>query len=212
MDPWERVQYYWGNNLKAACISAAGSPFYYPLTTSIVTGYYAGIAITYVSHIYGGEVGLAFSAQIFVHGILELTGIYLIAAGGLRMAWLLWVLIGSLSKRRRSGPMIKRVKAASVDLLTLFLLGVAMIFIAAPLEAYVSPSAGGLFTAEPILSVLFLAGTVAFYSILVKPGMGRMARVAGETLRKLKTREFVPEHLSSFILIFFLALGIAVFL
>ncbi len=59
-----------------------------------------------------------------------------------------------------------------------------LIFIAAPIEAYLSPEFVLLFFFEPLLAVLFIGATVAFYLAIAKRGFrkmfGKMKEVWGE--------------------------------
>jgi len=214
MDPWTRTQHYWANNLRSACVSAAGTPFYIPLTTLLATGYYTGIAITYVSYVSGGGVGLAFLSQIFVHGILELTGVCLIAAGGLRLAWEFWCLLGGIAKNEnlKRKSLVKRIKLPLADFLILFLVGAFLITLAAPVEAFISPSAGRAFVSQHLLALTYLAGVAVFYTKLASLGFRVMIQSVASTFARAKTAKFEPEHLSLLTLFLFLGLGIASFL
>ena len=207
MDPWTRTQYYWSNNLKTAAVGAAFSLIYIPLNTSIATGYYTGIAIAYVGRVYGEEVGLAFSAQIFVHGLLEITGIYLISAGALRLAWSFWGLMGELTmgkrKKRPRGPM----REALYDFIVLALTGTIMIFLAAPVEAFISPITGEVFVTQPLGAAGFLLMTAALYMLLARPGLRGMIRTAGKVVSDVKRGEFASQ-LALLTFLIFVMLGV----
>jgi len=173
MDKWTRTQYYWSNNLKVAWISGLATPTYFGFNTVVSTNYSIGVALTYVHHTYGSTTALAFSAQIFVHGLLELTGFYIIAAVTLRAAWGLWKGLGRLIEitgkggkrwtwrltRREKREILKHrpaIELLVLDFITLLAIGAFFIFLAAPVEAYISPEMGSIFYSMPALAVAFL--------------------------------------------------------
>jgi hypothetical protein len=146
-----------------------------------------GVAIVYHNATEGWRAALAFSAQIFVHGILELTGIFIITAASFRLAWKFWGGMGYLSKlslgkqtsRKAWSEIIRRRKEIELeisDFLVLLAVGSFMIFLAGPIESYISPIAGAVFLSEPLTAVLFLFAVGLFYFWLAKLGFGQMLR------------------------------------
>lgn len=176
MSDWTRTQYYWSNNLKVAGVGVALTPVYFGLYSATVTNYAMGMALTYNYHIYGLAGMLAILASFFVHGLLELTGIYILAAVSLRTAWNLWRRLGFLTKsRKRESLRHKRAMGLLMkDFVWLSSVGMFFIFLAAPIEAYVSPWAGLLFFLVPATALAFLAFVGLFYASIVRWGLSAM--------------------------------------
>lgn len=193
MDDWTRTQYYWSHNLRVAGVCAIGTPTYFGFNSVVATNYMIGMALTYIHHLYGPVSMLAFSAQIFMHGLLELTGIYIIAAVSLRVAWNLWKGLGRLialtgkGGRRWSWRLTKwekreirkhkgTIKLLLSDFVILFVIGAFFIFLAAPIEAYISPAVGSIFFTVPVLAVAFLVVVGLIYAYIVARGFNAMRR------------------------------------
>lgn len=149
LDDWGRTKFYWSNNLGVAGLYVATFPAYLGANSVVATSFQIGLAAVYNYHAYGADVMLAFTGEIFVHGILELTGVILVGAASLRLGWKLWGYLGRALKKG-FGKFTRKRKAAArqylVDYIMLVALGCFMIFLAAPIEAYISPYAGRYFS------------------------------------------------------------------
>lgn len=193
MDDWTRTQYYWSHNLRVAGICAVGTPAYFGFNSVVATNYMIGMSLTYYYHLYGSTSMLAVSAMFFMHGLLELTGIYIIAAVSLRVAWNLWKGLGGLvaitgkEGKHWSWKLTKwekreickhkgTIKLLLSDFITLFAIGAFFIFLAAPIEAYISPEMGAIFFATPVLAVAFLAVVGLIYAYIAARGFNAMRR------------------------------------
>lgn len=188
MDEWARTQYYWSNNLMVAGACALETPTYFGFNTAVATNYMIGMSITYNYYRYGPESVLAFPAVIFIHGLLELTGIYIIAAVSLRVAWNFWRGLGRLAAitdkkgKNWSWKLTKReiikhrrtIKMLLFDFAILFSVGSFLVFLAAPIEAYVSPSTGSIFLSTPVVAAVFLVAVGLFYALIAARGFNRM--------------------------------------
>ena len=180
MDEWTLTQYYWSHNLGVASWYVAMAPTYLSFHSSVFNGYSIGYAISYWYHNVGAEGALAFSSGIFVHGLLELTGFFIIAGAALRAAWNFWKGIGHmvfaarkngkiwswrLSRRERKQVRKHKgkVKEFLADFIILVGFGAFLIFLAGPIEAHVSPWAMAVFYMEPLLAVVFLAAIAFIY-------------------------------------------------
>jgi uncharacterized membrane protein SpoIIM required for sporulation len=223
MDEWARTKYYWSNNLMVAGACALETPTYFGFNTAVATNYLIGMSITYNYYRYGPESVLAFPAMIFIHGLLELTGIYIIAAVSLRIAWNFWRGLGGLAAitgkegKNLSWKLTKReilkhrrtIKMLLFDFAILFSIGSFLIFLAAPIEAYVSPSIGSIFLAAPAVAAVFLVAVGLFYVFIAARGFNRMRgdlrSVWNETKFGFK-RKWRPAHLSLLVFIIFFAL------
>jgi multisubunit Na+/H+ antiporter MnhG subunit len=80
----------------------------------------------------------------------------------------------------------KRIKLEALDFLILVGLGMLMIFLAGPIESYVSPRAMGVFLAEPLLAGAFLLAIGFFYSSLAYLGFRRMRENLRRVLEDLR--------------------------
>jgi len=223
MDEWARTRYYWSNNLRVAGACALETPMYFGFNTAVATNYMIGMSITSNYYRYGPESVLAFPAMIFIHGLLELTGIYIIAAVSLRVAWNLWRGLGGLvaitGKEREhwSWKLTKgekreilkhrhAIKLLLFDFVTLFAIGSFFIFLAAPIEAYVSPTIGYIFWSAPVVAAVFLVAVGLFYVLIVARGFnsmrGDLKFVWNETRSAFK-RKWRPAQLSLLIFVIF---------
>jgi uncharacterized membrane protein SpoIIM required for sporulation len=197
MDEWSRTQFYWSHNLGVTGSYVALFPGYLSLVSNAATGHAIGMAITY-HHAEGGwRYALAFSAQLFVHGILELTGIFIVAAASFRLAWIFWVGMGHLAALLPEKQTWKKVwkkilrsrekiKFEIFDFLILFVIGTIAIFLAGPIESYISPATIRVFFTEPLIAGLFLGAAGLFYLSLASRGLKRMLRNLREVWSDIK--------------------------
>lgn len=227
MDDWARTQYYWSNNLKVAGIYVIGTPTYFGFNSVVATNYMIGLSITYNYYLYGPRGMLAFPAMIFMHGLLEITGVYIIAAVSLRVAWNLWKGMGGLmtiagkEKSRWSLKMTKRekrefqkhggaIKLLLSDFITISVIGALFVFLAAPIEAYISPRVGGyVFFPEPALAVAFLAIVGLVYAYIAAKGFKAMRRDMKQVWKETKLAfrgKWRPTQLSFLIFMIFFAM------
>jgi uncharacterized membrane protein SpoIIM required for sporulation len=218
MDEWTRTKYYWFNNLKVAGISVLGTPIYFGFNVAVATSYMIGVSITYNDYRYGPESILVFPAMVFVHGLLELTGIYIIAAVSLRIAWNIWKGLGvfaaisdkkgkSSSWKLAKQELIKhrrKIKMLLFDFTIIFAVGSLLIFLAAPVEAYISPAVGSIFWSTPAAAAVFLVAVGLFYALIAARGFNQMQRdlkfVWNET-RLAFQRKWRPVQLSFFVFV-----------
>ncbi len=182
MDKLDRTTYYWSHNLRLAGLYVAMTPSYLSFHSSVFNGYSVGVATSYWYHVWGADanVALAFLAGIFVHGVLELTGAFIIAGATLRAAWNFWKGAGQmafmsgknektwswgLSRRERKVLRKHRgkVKEFLTDFVILVVFGAFLIFLAGPIEVYVSPSIMAVFYTNPALAVAFLIAIAFLY-------------------------------------------------
>jgi uncharacterized membrane protein SpoIIM required for sporulation len=223
MDEWARTQYYWSNNLGVAVACALGTPTYFGFNTAVATNYMIGMSITSNYYRYGPESVLAFPAVIFIHGLLELTGIYIIAAVSLRLAWNLWKGVGSFAAitnkegKNWSWKLTKReilkhrhmIKMLLFDFAILFSIGSFLIFLAAPIEAYVSPAMGSIFLSAPVVAAVFLVAVGLFYALIAARGFNRMRgdlKFVWNETRLAFRRKWRPAQLSLLIFVILFAL------
>jgi hypothetical protein len=68
----------------------------------------------------------------------------------------------------------EKIKLEVSDFLTLFAVGALMIFLAGPIESYVSPVVVAVFLAEPLVAGLFLVVVGYFYLTLASLGFKQM--------------------------------------
>lgn len=209
MDDWSRTKFYWTNNLGVAGLYAISFPFYTGANSAFLTSYQVGLAIVYNYHTYGPGALLAFAGVIFVHGVLELTGVFFIGAASLRLAWKLWSYLGRALKTG-FGKMTKKRKATTkqylVDYIIIVALGLFMIWLAAPIEAYLSPFAGAIFLLFPPLALLFLGAVLLFYASIIKRGFTPMCHAVSSVLdeaKELLSGKWKPAHLSLLLLVIF---------
>jgi uncharacterized membrane protein SpoIIM required for sporulation len=206
MSEWDRTTNYWSRNLGVANLYVLGAPAYTGLQLKWWGSYISGINIAYWHHLGGANFLLAFFAMIFMHGILELTGIFIIAAATARLAWNFWKgLAHMMQTAQRSGSFWswglskrerrelrkhkRRIKGFMLDFLILVLIGELLIFFAAPIEAYVSPWVFAAFYWQPWLALIWLAAIAFFYVSVFFVGLRgfkRMKRDAGMIYKDLK--------------------------
>lgn len=227
MDEWTRTKYYWSNNLGVAGMVAVWTPMYFGFNTVVATNYSIGISLTYYHHLFGASGGLAFSAEIFVHGLLELTGVYIITAASMRVAWNLWKGLAHLMtmagkggrwswglSRREKREILKHksaIRLLAIDFVMLFAVGTFLIFLAAPIEAYVSPTMVVIFYSGPVLAVAFLAAVAALFSSIVKRSFGAMRgslRLVWEDARSATRGKWRPAQFSILMFAIFFSLAL----
>ncbi len=155
----------WTNNVWVAALCVAvgvlGVPVIYLLLQNIVNvGVIGGLM---ASH---GKLSLFFGL-ILPHGMLELTAVFVAAAGGLRLFWS-WVEPGP---RTRADALAEQGRS----LITLALGLIVVLLVTGIIEAFVTPS--GLPTAVRI--AIGVAVEVAFFAYVFV--VGRRAALAGET-------------------------------
>jgi uncharacterized membrane protein SpoIIM required for sporulation len=222
-DAWARTQYYWSNNLMVAGVCALETPMYFGFNTAVATNYMIGMSITYYYYGIGPGGVLAFPAMIFIHGLLELTGIYIIAAISLRIAWNFWRGLGGLAAitdkegKNWSWKLTKReiikhrrtIKMLLFDFVIIFSIGSFLIFLAAPIEAYVSPSVGSIFLSAPVVAAVFLMAVGLFYAFITARGFNRMRgdlKFVWNEIRLGFKGKWRPVQLSFLIFVIFFAL------
>jgi len=237
MDEWERTKYYWSHNLRLAGLYVVMTPSYLSFHSSAFNGYSVGIATSYWYHVLGADANaaLAFLAGIFVHGVLELTGVFIIAGATLRAAWNFWKGAGHmafmtgknektwswrLSRRERKELRRYRGKVEGflADFIILVGFGAFLIFLAGPIEVYVSPSVMAVFHTSPPLAVAFLVAIALLYISVFFLGFGGL-RALGRDFRlmrrdigdafKLKWRS---THLSLLVFVAFSIIAATLFL
>ena len=190
MDDWTRTKYYWSNNLRVAEIYAIGAPTFFGFNSVVASSYSVGMSLAYRHHLYGAGGIPASLAQFFTHGLLELSGFYLIAAVSLRVGWNLWKGLGhlatvgrgekrwswGLSEQDRREILKHKVKIKLLlgDFIVFFAVGTFLVFLAAPIEAYVSPSLGVIFLRDPLLAAAFFAAVGFLYLSVVARGFNAM--------------------------------------
>ncbi len=208
-DEWSRTQFYWANNLSVAGRFAVMLPIYFGPNSCLINGYGLGLALVYHYNNYGPEAALAFAGLIFVHGILEMTAVFIIGGASLRLAWKLWGYLGGALKGG-FGKMTKRRKAAAEsylkDYVMMFALGALMIFLAAPIEAYISPFAGGMFLSLPALGLVYLGLVAIAYAAIARRGLPALQRVITSGMkgaRSLLSRKWWPDILPLLLLVIF---------
>jgi len=220
MDGWDRTRYYWTNNLSVAGYRIIFTPWYAGVSAEVFQAYLVGVVNTYQYH---KDELLPFRAAIEVHGIFEMTGFFIITAITARLAWNLWKGLGfMMSYRKNVKRLIKkyrgRIKEIFVDYLILTSIGIFLIFLASPIEAYISPSIWATFSSVPLLSYIYLA-VVALLYLAVFFAQFRGWEMIKKDAKKIRTDiksllkgKFVPAHLSLFMFILFTIPAIIVIL
>lgn len=174
LDEWSRMKFYWTNNLSVAGLWATTFPIYLAPSSAMINAHYIGMALVYNYHTYGAVAMLVFTSIVFVHGLLELTGFFIIGAASLRLGWKFWSYLGR-SLETGLEKMTKKKKAMArqhlKDYVTMVALGAVMIFLAAPIESYVSPHVGALFLMAPWLTPIYLGIVLIFYYSIVRLGL-----------------------------------------
>ena len=225
MDEWTLTKFYWSNNLRIIGFYIVGIPSYFGFHSLIFNEYTIGMSTSYWYHAYGVEVFLIFLSGLFIHGVLELTGIFIVAAITLRVAWNFWKGMGhmmtpagkrkkwswGLSKgekrkiRRHEG----KVKELLVDFLVLASFGAFLVFLAAPIEAYISPPLMAAFVGAPPLAIIFLLVIAFFYLSIFVWGLGAMKRDIKAVYGDVKfafERKWRPTQLSLLIFVIFFSI------
>ncbi|MEW6221952.1 MAG: stage II sporulation protein M [Candidatus Hadarchaeota archaeon] len=197
LDKWTRTVFYWKNNLGVVGVYVIAAPANLGFNSGLIANYNLGLSLAYWYHSLGGNAMLAFSSSVFVHGLLELTGAYLVIAASLRLAWNLWKGAGRiLSMARKKGELFRwsvsfrpsswerrevkkhreAIKLQLTDFAVLAIVGIFLVFLAAPIESYISPTASAMFYGNPLLGLGFLIVVGLFYVALMHYGFGRMLR------------------------------------
>lgn len=220
-DEWTRTQYYWSNNLKVVGVYAIGTPSYVGFNSTVANSYRIGMSLTYIRYRYGSESMLIFLAMVFVHGLLELTGIYLIAAVSLRAAWNFWKGLGSFASimdkegndslweltKKEIFKHRHAIKLLLLDFIVLFAIGSFLVFLAAPIEAYVSPAIGQIFWSAPVAAAVFLAAVGLFYALIFARGFNRMRedlKLVWNVSRLASKKRIIGVFVGIFVLLLFL--------
>jgi len=209
MDDWSRTKFYISNNLGVAGLYAVTFPLYTGANSVLINCYQIGMALVYNYHLHGPGAMLAFASVIFVHGILEITGIIIVGAASFRFAWSFWGYLGHAVKSG-FGKITKKRKSAAkqhiMDYILMVALGSFMILLAAPIESYISPYAGALFLLSPLLALFFLALVLLFYASIIrrslKPLRGTLASERKD-VESFIVGKWRPTHLSLLMLIIF---------
>lgn len=217
---WDRTVYYWTNNLSVAGYRIIFTPWYVGVSAEVFQAHIVGIVDTFWYH----EADLTpWRAAVEFHGILELTGFFIITAITARLAWGLWKgLAFMISYRKNVKRLIKkyraRIKEILGDYLILISIGTLLIFLAAPIEAYISPSIWMTFSSAPLLPYIFLVA-VAFLYLAVFFAQFRGWEMMKKDLKKIRTDvklllkgKFVPAYLSLLMFILFTIPAIIVIL
>ncbi len=225
MDDWTRTKYYWANNLGVAGVYAVGTPTYFGLNSLVANHYWMGMAVTYNYHLAGERGMVAATGGFFIHGLLELTGFYLIVAASLRVGWNLWKGMGHLTamaargkglswklskwERREISKHKGAIKLLLSDFLIILALGAFLIFLGGPVEAYVSPSVWAGFYIAPLLAAIYLGIVGLVYAIIVREGFSAMCgkiKLVWRELRLARRVKWRPAQLSLLMLAVFLLL------
>jgi len=220
MDDWDRTRYYWTNNLSVAGYRIILTPWYVGVSAEVFQAYIVGIVNTF----WYNEAELSpFRAAIEVHGLLEMTGFFIITAITARLAWNLWKGLGfMMSYRRKVKRLIKRYRGRIKEILGDFLIvasvGAFLIFLAAPIEAYISPSIWATFRSAPLLSYIYLVAVALLYLAIFFVQfrgwemMKKDAKKIRTDIKSLFKGKFVPAHLSLLMFILFTVPAIIVIL
>ena len=209
MDDWSRTKFYWSNNLGVSGLYAATFPLYLGANSVLFTSYQIGLALVYNYHLYGLGAMLAFAGVIFVHGVLEITGIFIVGAASFRLAWNFWRYLGRSLKSGFGKITMKRKATAKQylkDYALMVALGSFMIFLAAPIESYVSPYAGAIFLLSPLMALFFLAAVLLLYTSFIRRSFAPMRQALASVLKDVESLisgKWRPTHLSLLMLIIF---------
>lgn len=232
MDEWTLTKFYWSNNLRVIGFYVVWIPTYFSFHSLMFNEYAIGMNLAYWYHAYGAEVFLAFLSGVFFHGVIELTGIFIIVAIILRVAWNFWKGMGrmmmttrkrkkwswgfSRGERREILKRKGKVKELLVDFLVLASFGTFLIFLAAPVEAYISPSVMAAFRGALPLAVAFLVAIASLYLSIFVWGLGAMKRDIKAIYSDVKLAfkcKWRPTHLSllMFVIFFFTVILLILF-
>jgi len=197
-DAWKQTIGYWKRNL-----DVGGSYFLNPLGLShIFLSAYDQTNSNFFDHYArgAGEVW-GYLATISVHGALESTGALLMTIAGL-LFWIsiilaIWLALMTITKKvvsRISIPVKKislHIIQFSKDFIVLILVGIALIIVAGPIEAYISwPHILPAFTGHLWASLVYLAFLfllIAWIFFIQLGGYGQMKR-AGKSAKLLIKR------------------------
>jgi len=221
-DEWTRTTYYWKNNLGVAGYRILSTVWYSGISSEIVQAYVGGLVNTFWNY---NNTMVPFRAAIEMHGLLELTGFFIITAITARLAWNFWKASGYLTLTSFQGSEVgkrgfkrklkkyrKRIIELFGDFAILSSIGALLIFLAAPIEAYVSPGVWGYFDQFVVPAYIFLVFVALFYISVF------FVRFRGwEMLKKDANKlhgdienafrgKWVPAHLSLLMFIFFTAI------
>jgi uncharacterized membrane protein SpoIIM required for sporulation len=221
MDDWDRTMYYWTNNLSVAGYRIIFTPWYIGVSSEVYQSYEGGIINTDI--LYRENALAPFRAAIETHGLLEMTGFFIITAITARLAWNLWKgLAFMMSYRKNVKRLIKkyraRIKEILGDYLILVSIGVFLIFLAAPIEAYISPSIWATFSSVPLLPYIFLVAVALLYLAIFFVQfrgwkmMKKDAKKIRTDIKSLLKGKFVPAHLSLLMFILFIIPAIIIIL
>jgi uncharacterized membrane protein SpoIIM required for sporulation len=213
MSEWDLTKYYWKNNLAVAGYRVLFTPWYIGVSSEVYQSYVVGVVNTYI--LYRENALAPFRAAIETHGLLEMTGFFIISAITARLAWNLWKglahLMAASTKKRK--PKLKKSKARIKEILGDFLIlasiGFLMIFLAAPIEAYISPWVWEVFDITLVLPYVFLTLVALFYITVFfvqfrgLEMMKKDAKKIRTDIKSLLKGKFVPAHLSLLMFILF---------
>lgn len=220
MDEWTLTKFYWSNNLRIIGFYIVGIPSYFGFHSMMFNEYTIGMNLSYWYHAYGAEMFLIFLSGLFLHGVLELTGIFIVVAITLRVAWNFWKGIGHMMTsggKKRSRKLSNsatqeirksesKVKELLVDFLVLASFGAFLIFLAAPIEAYISPSFMAAFVGVLPLAIIFLVIIASFYLSIFIWGLRAMKKDIRAVYGDVKLafeRKWRPTQLSLLIFVIF---------
>jgi len=218
-DEWTRTTFYWQNNLSVAGDRILSTVWYRGVSLEIFQAYFNGLVNTVRNY---ENMMVPFRAGVEMHGLLELTGFFIIAAITARLAWNFWKASGYLILTSFQGSEIekrgfkrklrkyrKRIIELFGDFAILSSIGVLLIFLAAPIEAYISPYVIGGFYLLPVLAAIFLVIVALIYITVFFVGFRGWEMLKKDT-KKIRTDiklllkgKFVPTHLSILMFIFF---------
>ena len=221
VDEWTRTTFYWKNNLDVAGHHILFTIWYSGISSEIVQSYLGGLVNTYWNY---RNTMVPFRAAIETHGLLEVTGFFIITAITARLAWNFWKASGyfvltsfrSESETQAFKRKLKKYRKRIVQLLGDFAIissiGILLIFLAAPIEAYISPYIWGFFDIYPVFSYIFLVFVGLLYIVvffLWFRGWEMMKKDAKKISGDVKSAfrgELGPPHLSLLMFVFFVAL------
>jgi len=210
-DEWTRTTFYWKNNLGVAGYRILTTVWYSGVSSEIVQAYVGGLVNTIRNY---ENTMMPFRAAIEFHGILEMTGFFIITAITARLAWNIWKgLAFIMSYHKNAKRLIKRyrnrIKGLLEDYLILVSIGMLLIFLAAPIEAYISPLVWGVFDMALVLPCVFLTLVALFYiTVFFVQFRGwemikKDAKKIRTDIKSLLQGKFVPAHLSLSMFILF---------
>ncbi|GEM_PF-4591251 len=155
LDETGRTLAYLSNNLMAGVRTMVPV---FGFVNVVYNGWFGGMACTYVYRRAGTDVLLLYIAGIYVHGILELTGFFIL--GGLS----LYLLRGDW--RRRLPRYLK-----------LAVLGLSLIAAAAPVEAYLTPAVVDLLARSCWIPAAIIPLVALFYIYVFFIRLGGLSQI-----------------------------------